>query len=134
MSQQQISELNTYVKTYLAPSPIHGIGVFAIRDIREGDKLYTDMVPKVFHLSMTEMNRLYPEIKKYLLERWPLITQGSAFAYPDTRIVAHMNHAKEPNYDAIKDRTLRAIKKGEEITEDYTQIAGWEVVHPWLVV
>lgn len=131
---QQVDELNTYVKTYLAPSEIHGIGVFAMRDIPKGQKLHTDMAPKIYTLAYSNFGKLFPEVKKYLLERWPLITQDSPFAYPDTRIVAHMNHAEDPNYDSINDKVLKDIKKGEEITEDYRTIAGWEIVFPWLVV
>jgi hypothetical protein len=33
--------LNQNIKTKLDVSPIHGIGVFAIRDIMEGEQLFT---------------------------------------------------------------------------------------------
>ena len=35
---EQIMELSSTVKCKLAPSNIHGIGVFAIRDIKKGEK------------------------------------------------------------------------------------------------
>ena len=47
-------------------------------------------------------------------------------------MVAYMNHSSDANYDAVEDRTLRDIKEGEEITEDYRKIKGCEIVHPWI--
>lgn len=129
---RQIQELNTYVKTKIAPSPIDGVGVFAIHDIPEGQKLYVDMVPRLYNLPYKEFGNLFPTVKKYLLERWPQIVNGSAFGYPDTRIQAFMNHSDTPNYDAEKDVTLRYIKSGEEITEDYRKIPGYEKIYSWL--
>ena len=37
---QQIAELNNEEKCYIAPSLIQGIGVFALRDLKAGEKLY----------------------------------------------------------------------------------------------
>lgn len=121
---RQIQELNMYVKTKLAPSPIHGVGVFAIHDIPKGQSLYTNIIPKLYNLPHKEFSNLFPTVRNLLLEEWPQILNGSAFAYPTTRIQAFMNHSTEPNYDAVSDITLRAIKSGEEITEDYRKIEG----------
>lgn len=131
-AEDQIGILNTMVCIRLAPSPIHGIGVFAVRDIPQGTKLYADNMPEIFSLPYENFDKLRPEIQDILLERWPLIVKGSAFIYPDARMVAYMNHSEDANYDAKEDRTLRDIKAGEEVTEDYKKIAGWETVHTWL--
>ncbi len=130
--QTQLDELNSRVKTYIAPSPIHGVGVFALRSLPVGAKLYTDIIPKMYNLPHNEFSKLFPEVRDLLLERWPQIVNGSHFAYPDTRIQAFMNHSDTPNYDAVNDATLREIKKGEEITEDYRLIEGWGQVFPFL--
>lgn len=129
----QEQELNTYVKVKLAPSDIHGVGVFALRDIPKGQKLYADMMTKIYTLPHKQFRNLFPEVRQYLLERWPQVVNGSRFAYPDTRVVAFMNHSDTPNYDAKNDIVLEDIKEGEEITEDYRQIEGWEKVFTWLV-
>lgn len=126
------SRLNERVLTRLAPSPIHGIGVFALRDIPKGTRLNADMRPEVYALKYENFPQLHPEVRANILERWPTVVTGSAFAYPDTRIQAFMNHADEPNYDNLTDRTLRDIKAGEEITEDYRNIQGAEQVFTWL--
>lgn len=129
---RQIQELNTYVKTRLAPSKIHGVGVHALRDIPKGQKLYTDMMTKLYNLPYKEFNNLFPTVRKLLLEQWPQIINGSAFAYPNARLQAYMNHSDDPNYDAVNDVTLRDIKSGEEITEDYRKIEGCGKLFPFL--
>jgi SET domain-containing protein len=130
--ERQIAELNTYVKTRLGVSTIHGIGVFALRDIEKGEQLYADMMTKLYNLPYSEFDKLRPEIIDQLLQRWPQIVNGSAFAYPDTRIVAFMNHSDKPNYDAVNDVALRKIKEGEEITENYRKIEGADRVFTFL--
>lgn len=132
MSTEQIQALNAYVKTKIAPSPIHGVGVFALRDIPKGEKLYADMAPQMYTLPFKEFKQLMPNVRKTLLERWPEVVNGSAFFYPETRIVAFMNHSDEPNYDAQNDVVLRDIAQGEEITEDYRRIPSAKVVFPWV--
>lgn len=130
--QKQIQELNTYVLTRIAPSKIAGVGVFALRDIPEGSKLYTDMAMRMYNLPYHYFQYLRAEVKQILLERWPQIVNGSNFIYPDTRIQAFMNHSDKPNYDAVNDITLKNIKKGDEITEDYRKIKSYAQVFPWL--
>lgn len=129
---EQTAILNTMVKCRIAPSDIHGVGVFAIRDIEKGQKLYSDIVPSVFTIPYSSFGKLFPEVKELLLERFPHVVNGSAFVWPDTRLQAYMNHSDDPNYDAINDVTLKQIKTGEEVTEDYRKIESWEKVYPWL--
>lgn len=119
---KQARLLNEYIKTYIAPSDIQGVGVFAMRDLKKGESLYADMAPKLFNLEYKYFDDLLPEIKEYLLGRWPQVINGSAFGFPDTRIQAFVNHSDEPNYDAAMDILLKDVKKGEEITEDYKLI------------
>lgn len=129
---EQIRELNHYVRTKLAPSQIEGVGVFASRDIKKGEPLFTDMMTKLYNLPYSEFDKLRPEVAENLLQSFPLIVKGSAFAYPLTRTQAFLNHSDEPNYDAMTDMALRDIKAGEEVTEDYRKIDGWEDVFTFL--
>lgn len=129
----QVKMLNSLVRLRIAPSEIHGVGIFATEDIPVDTKIYADNQPEFFSLPFERFDELKPSVRQILLERWPLIVTGSMFVYPDARMLAYMNHSDKPNYDAKNDRTLREIKKGEEITEDYRQIATWETVHPWMV-
>ena len=129
---EQIKELNHYVRTKLAPSNIDGVGVFALRDIKKGEPLFTDMMTKLYNLPYSEFDKLRPEVAENLLQSFPLIVKGPAFAYPLTRTQAFLNHSDEPNYDAIEDVALRDIEAGEEVTEDYRKIEGWEDVFTFL--
>lgn len=130
---EQAARLNTYVKCRVAPSKIHGVGVVAIREIGKDQRLYTDMIPEIFNFPFASFGKLFPAVRQILLERFPLVTKGSMFVWPDTRLQAYINHSDTPNYDPVKDITLRDIKEGEEITEDYKLIDGWEIAHgSWL--
>lgn len=132
--RNQIEELNTYVKTRVAPSPIHGVGVVALFNIKKGEPLYADMMTTKYTLTYDELQKVRKSVKDLILERFPDIVNGSHFLYPDTRIQAFMNHSDVPNYDAMNDVALVDIKKGEEILEDYRKITNYEKVFPWLVV
>lgn len=129
---EQVAMLNTFVRVRLAPSKVHGIGVFAIRDIPKDTRIYADNMPEIFDLPHKQFSNLYPEVRELLLERWPQIINGSAFLYPDARMLAYMNHADVPNYDNKTDRTLRDIAQGEELFEDYRAVQGYAHVFPWL--
>ena len=127
----QIDQLNS-IKVKLAPSPIHGVGVFAMYDIPTGMKLNSDMTPQVFTLTFADTKKLKPEIREMLLGQWPNIVNGSHFAYPTTRIQAFINHAFNANYDAKNDVMLMDVKAGMEITENYRAIKSYALVFPWL--
>jgi SET domain-containing protein len=127
-----IDLLNEIVKIQLQPSAIHGVGVFALRDIKKGETLYADTIPHQFDIPLSKFKKLLPYIREIILGHFPLITQGSHFMYPVTKMTAFLNHSDTPNYDAKKDVALRKIKAGEEVTEDYHLIPGWEQVYPWL--
>src|SRR3990167_9145218 len=111
MSKQDedIQFLNSIVKVRIMPSKIHGVGVFALRFIPKGTKLYADMFPQAFKIPYGSFGKLFPEVGQLLLERWPQIVNGSAFMFPDTKIQAYINHSEKPNYDAINDITLEDI-------------------------
>ena len=129
---EQINQLNSMVKMRIAPSPIHGVGIFATRKILQGEKLYAANFPQPFRIPMGSMDKLFPEVKALILERWPQIVNGSAFMWPDTNHQAYCNHSDNPNYDANLDIAIRDIDVGEEITENYKLIPGHDVVFSWL--
>lgn len=131
--KDQITLLNDIVKIKIAPSTIHGVGVFAMRNIKQGDKLYTDVIPNQFDLPYSMFNKLRKDIVDILLGHFPLIIDGSHFLYPVIKFSAYLNHSDNPNYDAVDDVALRDIKKGEEVTEDYRLIKNYEKIFSWLV-
>jgi len=128
-TNEHIAILNTMAKATLGVSKVHGIGVIALRDIKKGETIYADKMPNVFNIPFEDLDKLYPEVKKMILDRWPSVVNGSDFIYPDARLVSFMNHGT-PNYDSMTDKALCDIMKGEEILEDYTTMPNWEKVWP----
>jgi hypothetical protein len=130
--KEAVKFLNKIATTKIAPSPIHGVGIFALRNLKKGEVLEVDAIPHAFDIPYTMLGELRPEVREIVLSHWPAIATGSHFFYPVTRMVAYMNHSDDPNFDASTGKVLKAVKKGEEITEDYKLINGWERVFPWL--
>lgn len=140
--EDQYLELCGQVKCTLAPSPIHGIGVFALRDIQQGERLYVrwteDIPARWYTLTFTDLakfDKVYPEIKQIILDRWPSVVNGAHFMSPnyDARLSSFLNHADNPNYDILTDTAIMPILKGQEVTEDYRKMKGFEKVYSWLV-
>jgi hypothetical protein len=130
--KDQITLLNDIVKIRLASSPIHGVGVFTMRDIKRGDKLYTDIIPHQFDLPYSKFNKLDKDIREILLGHFPLIVNGSHFMFPVTKFSAFLNHSDDCNYDAVNDVALKDIPAGTEVTEDYRLIKDYKKIFAWL--
>jgi len=129
---QAIKMINEVAKVRLAPSKVHGIGVFAMRDIKKGEKVYADAIHQMHDVPYKQFTRIRPEIVELILERFPRVVEGSQFMCPDTLMQIYMNHSDKPNYDNKTDKALRKIKEDEEIFEDYKAIKGWEKSYRWL--
>lgn len=116
--------LNDTVWATLAPSKVHGIGVFAIRDIPKGQKIYA--IGRSNEWLEGVPNDLHPAILKIIKQRWPLALKGQPFQSPndDVRLTSFLNHSNTPNYDKHTDCALVDIKEGEEIFEDYRPEVG----------
>lgn len=132
-------ELCQTVKCTLRPSPIHGVGVFAMRDIKKGERLFClpTTVPEWYGMSFKDLDifdKTHPEIKELILGRWPAVANGSKFLSPnyDARMISFMNHSDIPNYDIATDSAARDIKVGEEVTEDYRTMPNYQKMFPFL--
>lgn len=119
-----IKKLNDTVWCKLAPSKVHGIGVFAIRDIVKGQRMHCKdwYGGRENELSVNSFEGLHPAILELINQRWPLALKHEYFVSPnhDAHLVSFMNHSFEPNYHKFDDYALRYIQAGEEIFEDYT--------------
>jgi hypothetical protein len=130
--KEAIDMLNDVVRIKLAPSGVHGIGVFALRDLKAGDKLYSDIIPNALDVPFRKFKELRPEIRSLILSSWPRIISGKPFIYPVTKMSAFLNHNNEPNYDDVKDIVLKDIKECEEVFVDYRLIEGYKKIFKWL--
>ena len=115
---------NVYCK--LGVSPIHGIGVFALRDIPKGAYPLKSMVSnKEVKFSRIELKKVPSTVRKHL-NMFCLIEKGRVFA-PEigmnaVNLAIYLNHSKTPNLFYNDDGVLEAmtdIAKGEEVTIDY---------------
>ena len=96
-------------------SKIHGKGVFALRDFKNGEIVLDWHNAK--RLSEEDLKKVPEGKKKYVAfcnRIWVL--QSSPAKY--------VNHSCEPNtfVKDFRDIALRDIKKGEEITSDYSKV------------
>lgn len=110
----------------LAPSPIHGIGVFALADIPEGTRdLFSPPRPWV-PVPEAEVDALPPHARR-LVQTYCLWDAGTYYLPPDgfrvLDVVMYLNHSDTPNLRPVDGGdfyvTTRDVKAGEELTVDY---------------
>jgi len=131
MSKTKKEILNNLKNTYcrLKPSKIEGVGVFAIRDIPIGINPFKGLKKQKwvkFHI--TELSKLDQEILG-LIDSFFVINNKdivwiSEYGLNGMDISYFLNNSKRPNLKTIDDgtnfKTLRKIKKGEELTVAYS--------------
>ena len=134
--EELLTELagNTWVM--IKPSPIEGIGVFALQDIPKGCR---SMFSKAndqeqwISVSKTEVENL-PAHAKALIENYCLYDEENYFVpdygFKKMDLVNFLNHSDTPNVISINDgeffEAIRNIKQGEELFIDYGEIVYGE--------
>ena len=130
--EQAILILNSQIKATVGVSKIHGVGVVSIRHLQKGDKVYANALPRVIRIPYGSIGKLFPEVRKVILDRWPLVYHGEPFVMHDIRLLSLMNHSYTPNYNPVTDEALENISVGEEITENYCIVKDAEKIYTWL--
>lgn len=129
-----LHELNTNTFVRLAPSPTHGIGVFAIRDIPAHCRdLFTHAQGEWHKLSKSEVSAL-PKYAQELIENFCLFDADHYYVpaqgFKTIDLSLFLNHSDEPNIQSINEgeyfETLREIKVGEELFVDYGELVEEE--------
>lgn len=130
--KQLLCELAQYTYVMIKPSPIEGIGVFAIRHIAKGCR---DMFSKpenpndYLSLSKDEVS-LLPQYSKNLIETYCLFDADNYFVPADgfkkMDLVNFINHSDTPNIISINEgeyfEATKDIQEGEELVIDYGEI------------
>jgi SET domain-containing protein len=124
---QQLQQ-STYVM--IQPSPLHGIGVFAIRDIPKGTRdMFSQGVGEWIKLTIAEVEAL-PKHSRDLVENHCLFDEDFYYV-PDygfklVDLVIYLNHSDTPNVISVNDgeyfEVIRDIAAGEELLVDYGTI------------
>lgn len=112
------------IDTYVGPSPIEGVGVFAAEPIKAGQIIYR-FEPEFDRLiSPPEFDQLPEPIRRFVDRyTYPHPAQPGVLVL-DADNGRHMNHSESPNTDfrdAIIGRAIRDIAPGEEITCNYAE-------------
>lgn len=112
------------VYTRIGPSRIHGVGVIAIADIEAGVLLFAGEDERVTWRRRRDVARL-PSALRALHEDFGMV-DGAWIGVPRNlnrlSVGWYVNHSDAPNAAAGNDgrfRSLRRIRRGEEVTADY---------------
>lgn len=114
----------------LQPSPIHGIGVFAIRDIPKGCRsIFSEGVGEWVRLPIADVEKL-PDHSRNLVETYCLYDDTDYFVpsygFKLMDLVLYLNHGSTPNVRSVQDgaffEALEDIKAGTELLVNYGEI------------
>lgn len=129
-----LDQLHHHTFVTLKPSPIQGIGVFALVKISKGQRgLFSSDTSDWIPVSKEEVATL-PEHSRFLVENFCLFDQENYFipeyGFKMMDLVVYLNHADKPNMVSIDDgadfEALRDIEAGEELFVNYGEIVESE--------
>ena|SRR5712691_8581533 len=114
------------VYTRLGPSRIHGVGVFAIRKIKKGTRIFYGDDGEIVWVKKTQL-RGQPKGIKRLYEDFCIVAdKGQVYGCPENfnclTVAWFLNCSPHPNVRCDRDYqffALREIEAGEELTVDY---------------
>jgi SET domain-containing protein len=113
----------------LQPSPIHGIGVFAVRDIPRGRNPFKTLRkyarPGYVRITDDELDALPPKLCGMIRALF-VPTEGAMYLPTSgtnlVHLIAYLNHSDTPNLrtaDGFNFFARRRIIEGEELTVNY---------------
>lgn len=109
-----------HIKAKLKESPIHGIGLFADEDIKQGDKIYSANDKLNLLLTSEELSELPSDEQRTIQHYGYFDTTKNKWkiSFDDIRFC---NHSSDNNLIRQGGDVLakRDIQKGEELTHDY---------------
>lgn len=128
--EELLKELSEEIYAVLKPSPVHGIGVFAIRDIPKGCRnIFSKNIGEWIKLPIADIEQL-PEHSRNLVETYCLYDDENYYV-PDygfkvMDLVNYLNHSATPNIISINNgecfEALTDISSGAELLINYGEI------------
>ena len=128
--EELLQELSQEIFAMLKPSPVHGIGVFAVRDIPKGcRKIFSKNTGEWIKLPISDVDGL-PDHSRNLVETYCLYDEENYFV-PDygfkiMDIVNYLNHSATPNIRSVNHgeyfEALDDIPAGSELLVNYEMI------------
>jgi SET domain-containing protein len=129
-----LKELQQETYVALRPSAVHGIGVFAIRDIPRGCRnLFSQNHGNWIELPIADVEKL-PEHSRTLVETYCLYDDENYFV-PDygfklMDLVNYLNHSPSPNVVSVNDgeyfEAVKDIPAGTELFINYDDVVDAE--------
>lgn len=125
-----MDELRYHTYVMLRPSPVHGVGVFAVRDISKGQRgIFSSDKSEWLKIPRAEINEL-PEHSRLIVENYCLFDDEyyyvPEYGFKMVDLAVCLNHDNNPNIISINEgedfEALRDIKAGEELLIDYGEI------------
>ena len=122
----------TYVM--LKPSPVHGIGVFAIRDIPKGCRnMFSKDNGEWIKVPIAEIDAL-PEASRDLVETYCVYDEEHYYVpdygFKKMDMVNYLNHSAQPNVRSVNDgeyfEAITDIPAGQELLVNYEAIVKVE--------
>lgn len=116
----------------LRPSPIHGVGVFAIRAIPKGTNIFPDDDEPMRWVPVDALAGLPDEIRGLYDDFSVIKDNGRLYGCPRSfnhlTVSWYLNESNDPNVVCDDDydfRALRDIQAGEELTVDYSTFSEY---------
>ncbi|HEX6193940.1 MAG TPA: SET domain-containing protein [Chitinophagaceae bacterium] len=132
--EELMQELSQEIFATLKPSPVHGIGVFAVRDIPKGCRtIFSQNTGEWIKLPIRDVDSL-PEHSRNLVETYCLYDEENYFV-PDygfkiMDIVNYLNHSATPNVRSVNHgeyfEAMDDIPAGSELLVNYEMIVQVE--------
>ena len=134
--EELLEELSGNTWVMIKPSPIEGIGLFALRNIPEGCRSMFSKANEQeqwIPISKSEVENL-PAHAKALIENYCLYDEENYFipdyGFKKMDLVNFLNHSDTPNIISVNEgeffEAIRNIKQGEELVIDYGDIVDGE--------
>jgi SET domain-containing protein len=135
MTQQELlKELQDDIYVMLKPSAVHGIGVFAIRNIPKGCRtIFSSHKNDWIKLPIKDVEQL-PEHSRNLVETYCLFDEEDyfvpAYGFKIMDMVNYINHSSTPNIQSVNDgeffEALVDIPADTELVVNYGTIVETE--------
>lgn len=115
----------------LKTSDLHGVGLFADEDIKQGQLIYTASPLLDLNITQEQFDSLDQKEKDEILW-WGFFDQPSQMWHVDfdvSKFINHSDHAtvtQDENHDEAYLVATRDIKSGEELTQNYLEFEAQE--------
>ena len=125
-----MDELRYHTYVMLRPSPVHGVGVFAVKDIPKGQRgIFSNDKSEWLKIPRAEINEL-PGHSRLIVENYCLFDDEyyyvPEYGFKMVDLAVCLNHDNNPNIISINEgedfEALRDIRAGEELLIDYGEI------------